>query len=47
MHQVTIFGDIYANHPAIDAVLADMDSRGPTNRYCLAIWWAMAPSRTK
>jgi predicted phosphodiesterase len=35
MNQVTIFGDIHANLPALDAVLADMDARGLSNRYCL------------
>jgi predicted phosphodiesterase len=35
MPAVTIFGDIHANLPALDAVLAEMDSRGHSNRYCL------------
>jgi predicted phosphodiesterase len=35
MNQVAIFGDIHANLPALDAVLADMDARGLSNRYCL------------
>ena len=36
MNRVTIFGDIHANLPALDAVLADMTARGLTdNRYCL------------
>jgi predicted phosphodiesterase len=35
MNQVTIFGDIHANLPALEAVLADMDKRGFTIRYCL------------
>ncbi len=35
MNQVTIFGDIHANLPALDAVLADMDARALANRYCL------------
>lgn len=35
MQQITIFGDIHANLPALEAVLADMDSRGLQNRYCL------------
>lgn len=35
MQQVTIFGDIHANIPALEAVLADMDRRGLTNLYCL------------
>ena len=35
MQQITIFGDIHANLPALEAVLADMDSRGLENHYCL------------
>lgn len=35
MNQVTIFGDIHANLPALKATLADMDARGFGNRYCL------------
>jgi predicted phosphodiesterase len=35
MNQVTIFGDIHANLPALEAVFADMDARDFTNRYCL------------
>jgi putative phosphoesterase len=35
MNQVTIFGDIHANLPALDAVLADMDAQGLSNCYCL------------
>lgn len=35
MDQVTIFGDIHANLPALEAVLADMDARSPSKRYCL------------
>jgi len=35
MHQATIFGDIHANLPALDAVLSDMDARALANRYCL------------
>ena len=35
MDQLTIFGDIHGNLPALTAVLADMDSRQLTNRYCL------------
>jgi putative phosphoesterase len=35
MNQITIFGDIHANLPALTAVLADMDSRQLENRYCL------------
>jgi predicted phosphodiesterase len=32
---VTVFGDIHANLPALEAVLADMEARGLPNRYCL------------
>lgn len=32
---ITVFGDIHANLPALTAVLADMDARELTNRYCL------------
>jgi predicted phosphodiesterase len=35
MNQITIFGDIHANLPALTAVLSDMDSRHLANRYCL------------
>ncbi len=35
MDQVTIFGDIHANLPALEAVLQDIDGRGLTNLYCL------------
>lgn len=35
MNQLTIFGDIHANLPALEAVLADMDARSLSNRYCL------------
>lgn len=35
MEQITIFGDIHANLPALEAVLADMDSRDLDNRFCL------------
>ncbi len=35
MNQVTIFGDIHGNKPALDAVFADMDARGLTNLICL------------
>jgi predicted phosphodiesterase len=35
MKQITIFGDIHANLPALEAVLADMDNRGLTDLYCL------------
>ncbi|MGQ9909134.1 MAG: metallophosphoesterase family protein [Candidatus Flexifilum sp.] len=32
---ITVFGDIHANLPALEAVLADMDARGLADRYCL------------
>mgnify|MGYP001247142545 FL=1 len=35
MDQITIFGDIHANLPALEAVLQDIDGRGLTNLYCL------------
>lgn len=35
MNQITIFGDIHANLPALEAVLADIEQRGLTNLYCL------------
>src|SRR5687768_6001093 len=35
MKRVTIFSDIHANLPALEAVIADMDSRGLDERYCL------------
>ncbi len=35
MDTATIFGDIHANLPALEAALADMDTRGLSNRYCL------------
>jgi predicted phosphodiesterase len=35
MDQITIFGDIHANMPALEAVYADIDNRGLTNLYCL------------
>lgn len=36
MNQITIFGDIHANLPALEAVFADMQERGLTdNLYCL------------
>jgi putative phosphoesterase len=34
-NQITIFSDIHANLPALEAVLQDMDRRGAVNRYCL------------
>lgn len=35
MDTLTIFGDIHANLPALEAVLADMEARGLDRRYCL------------
>src|SRR5688500_13493010 len=35
MQRVTIFGDIHANLPALEAVLADMESRDLSPLYCL------------
>jgi diadenosine tetraphosphatase ApaH/serine/threonine PP2A family protein phosphatase len=35
MGQITVFGDIHGNMPALRAVLADMDRRGLGERYCL------------
>lgn len=35
MNRVAIFSDIHANLPALEAVLADMDARGLSDRYCL------------
>jgi putative phosphoesterase len=34
-HRIAIFSDIHANLAALEAVLADMDARGPKERYCL------------
>jgi putative phosphoesterase len=35
MNQVTIFGDIHGNLPALEAVLANMEARGLSSFYCL------------
>jgi predicted phosphodiesterase len=35
MDQITVFSDIHANLPALQAVLEDMDRRGLEQRYCL------------
>jgi putative phosphoesterase len=35
MNRIAIFSDIHANLPALEAVLADMDARGLTERFCL------------
>ena len=35
MNRIATFSDIHANLPALEAVLADMEARGLTERYCL------------
>jgi predicted phosphodiesterase len=35
MNEVTIFGDIHSNLPALEAAFADMEQRSLTNLYCL------------
>jgi predicted phosphodiesterase len=35
MEQITIFGDIHGNMPALQAVWAEMDRRGLERRFCL------------
>jgi predicted phosphodiesterase len=35
MQQITIFGDIHGNLPALEAVWAEMDRRGLERRFCL------------
>lgn len=35
MKHITIFSDIHANQPALEAVIADMNQRDLRNRYCL------------
>lgn len=35
MNRVVVFGDIHANLPALEAVIADMDARGLADRCCL------------
>ena len=35
MNRVTIFGDIHANLPALQAVLADIEARDLSPLYCL------------
>lgn len=35
MNQITVFGDIHGNLPALEAVFADMEQRELTNLYCL------------
>lgn len=34
-NQITVFGDIHANLPALEAVLTDMQTRGMDHLYCL------------
>lgn len=35
MEQITVFGDIHGNLPALEAVWAEMDKRGLERRFCL------------
>lgn len=35
LNQITVFGDIHANLPALEAVFADIKARSLTNLYCL------------
>ncbi|MGB3717160.1 MAG: metallophosphoesterase family protein [Candidatus Promineifilaceae bacterium] len=35
MKQITVFGDIHANEPTLDAVFVDMEILGLMNPYCL------------
>ena len=35
MRRIALYSDIHANLEALDAVIADMDARGITERYCL------------
>jgi len=35
MRRIALFSDIHGNLPALDAVLADIDASGITERYCL------------
>ncbi len=35
MSQISIFGDIHGNLPALEAVFTDIDTRGLTDLYCL------------
>jgi putative phosphoesterase len=35
VQRITVFGDIHANLPALEAVFADMQARGADNLYCL------------
>ena len=46
MDQITIFGDIHGNLPALQAVLADIDARGLQNVYCLGdlVGYGVAPN---
>lgn len=46
MNEITIFGDIHGNLPALTAVLADIESRNLTNLYCLGdlVGYGTAPN---
>jgi putative phosphoesterase len=46
MKQITIFGDIHGNLPALEAVLGDIESRGLQNIYCLGdlVGYGTAPN---
>lgn len=46
MSEITIFGDIHGNLPALTAVFADMESRGLDNLYCLGdlVGYGTAPN---
>jgi len=46
MDQVTIFGDIHGNLPALEAVLADIEARNLNNVYCLGdlVGYGTAPN---
>jgi predicted phosphodiesterase len=35
LNSITVFGDIHANLPALEAVMQDIQARGLTNLYCL------------
>ncbi|WP_317039264.1 metallophosphoesterase family protein [Siphonobacter aquaeclarae] len=45
--KIALFADIHANLPALEAVLADIDSRDVDAVYCLGIWLATTYGRTK
>jgi putative phosphoesterase len=46
VEQITIFGDIHGNLPALEAVLGDIESRGLQNIYCLGdlVGYGTAPN---